>query len=536
MQVHSDFALSNWTDNDMTTRHFNRFNPTNGVDFAHMLTFEPTTKWNYENAEFQMWGITEWEMVDDSTFEFSINTDITWENGDALTSQDLATQYRLAKVNNNAIWNFTDSIETPDDSTVRLNLPDGANPQLLKIFLNNTYFHTKHSEFEQYLEGVGEDANTELASELQSMEITDPVANGPFTVSDTNQQRMNLGRREDYHMSENVNFGTYEMRFISGNQQVWQELLGSSIDTVWSLFTPPRIVADFPNTVIESAIPAYWGYGLCPQHEHEHVGNKNVRQAIMHVINRPAVVRNAGPRSKESPEVPSCIASSQVDNWLGDEKDDYETYGWSQETSEDNVNTEEATQLLNDAGYEKQDGTWMKDGSTVDIPVTVPAGWSDWVSATRTIVDQLNQFGFNASVDAQGGSFWSKAADGDFTLIAWWWLTGGVRGSHPYFNGRHQFNMSEAGVTYNYSDPEGAFDAIGDVATMTSQEEATSVIRDVATIANDELPVLPVTEKLDQTFVNNQRLDAPEAGSAAYQTRWPSAWLVKNGQLTANPQ
>jgi len=538
MTVHSDFALSNWLGggNSPDEVHFNRYNTTNATQFSHFITYEPTTKWDYANAEFQNWAITDWELVDETTFEFSIDTDITWSNGDNLTSQDVATQLRLERVTGSALWDFTESIELPDDSTVRLNMPDGGNPQLIKIFLNNKYLHTKHSEFSKYLDAVGDNANTTLRQELQSLEIKDPVASGPFTVNNANGQRMILNRREDYHKSENVNFGQYEMRYIQGNQQVWQELLGSSIDTVYSLFTPPRIVADFPSSIVETAIPAYWGYGLAPQHDHEHVGKQSVRQAIMHVLNRPAVVQNAGPRSKQTPEVPSCVASSQVDNWLGDSKSDFETYGYSQENSEDNVNADKATQLLNEAGYSKDGGTWKMDGSPVSLPVTVPAGWSDWVAATQTVVDQLNQFGFDANVDAQGGSFWSNTGSGDFVLTAWWWLLGGVRGSHPYFNASHQFDASGSGVTYNYEAPDDVNSKVEQLSTTTDESEITSLVQDLAMHSNTDLPILPVTEKLDQTFVNNERLDVPEANSEKYQTKWPQAWLVRNGDLKADPQ
>jgi len=531
-----DFAFSNWIDDNPTDQHFNRYNTTNITDFTHFMMFEPTTKWDYGSAEFQNWAISEWEMVDDNTFEFTVNTDITWSNGDSYTSQDIATQLRLDQVNNSALWDAVGSIETPDDSTVRLNLPDGANPQIIKIHLNNIYLYVKHSEYEEYLDAVGDNADETLASELTSMTEKEPVTNGPFGEPQYNAQRLLLSRQNNYFKSENINFDEYEMRYIQGNQQAWQELLGSSIDAVWSLFTPPRIVADFPNSIIESAIPAYWGYGILPQHENEHAGNQNVRQALMHVINRPAVAQNAGPRSKQTPDVPTCLAVSQVDNWIGDSKGDYETYGYSQENTEDNLNADQATQLLNEAGYSKDGGTWKKGGSPVSLPIMTPAGWSDWMSASQTVADQLSSFGFNASVDAVGGSFWTRLPEGDFTLSAYNWIPGNVDGSHPYFCASHQFVGLDSATGYAYEPADEDVNTIETLGTATDSSEIQSLVSDITMSSNTKLPVLPVTEKLDQSFVNNARLDAPAADSEKYQTKWPSAWLVRNGDLQANPQ
>lgn len=537
MQMYPDFALTNWvSDDNPNNLHFNMYNATGLVPFAQFLTYEPTAKWDYANGEYQMWAITEWELVDENTFEFTIDTDITWHDGDNLTSQDVKTQLRLEQVIGSELWDFTESIETPDDSTVRLNMPDGGNPQLIKIFLEGIYLNSKHSEFEQYLDAAGEDYDEETRQELQSLEIENPVGCGPFGDVSANQQRMTLNRMDNYYKSENINFGQYEMQYIQGNQSVWQELLGSNIDAVWSLFTPARIIANFPKSIIESRIPAYWGYGLAPQHEDEHLGNLNVRKAIMHVIDRNAVVENAAPLSKSAPDIPSCIAVSQIDSWIGDSRDEFETYGYSEDTPEDNVNTERAVELLQEEGYERQDGTWTLDGEPVEIPIMVPASWSDWVAATRTVADQLSQFGFDARVDAQGGSYWENAGSGDFKLAAWNWLVGGVNGSHPYFNASHQYNLSAGGMTANVEEPEEVTNALESLATATDSEEINSLVKELALISNQELPVMGIAEKLDQSFVNTDRLSAPEPSSDLYQTKWPSSWLVRTGELQADPQ
>jgi len=166
-QMYPDFALTNWVgDDNPNNLHFNIFNTNGLVPFAQFLTYEPTAKWDYANGEYQMWAFEDWELVDENTFEVSVNTDITWHDGDSLTAQDVKTRLRLGQVIGEELWDFTESIDVPDESTLRLNMPDGGNPQLIKIFLEDLPLATTHSEFEQYLDATGEDYDEATREEL----------------------------------------------------------------------------------------------------------------------------------------------------------------------------------------------------------------------------------------------------------------------------------------------------------------------------------------------------------------------------------
>ena len=66
-------------------------------------------------------------------------------------------------------------------------------------------------------------------------------------------------------------------------------------------------------------------------------------------------------------------------------------------------------------------------------------------------------------------------------------------------------------------------------------DEAQSVVQELAAVSNEELLVMPVIEKLDQTFINTECLNAPAEDSPKYQTKWPQAWLVRNGDIRADP-
>jgi len=82
----------------------------------------------------------------------------------------------------------------------------------------------------------------------------------------------------------------------------------------------------------------------------------------------------------------------------------------------------------------------------------------------------------------------------------------------------------------------------GSETTNTDTETATEVqatsaaqrkIQELAFITNQSLPVLPVMEKLAQSFQSTDDWNVPEAGSEPTQLYWPTEWLPRSGDWTA---
>jgi len=323
------------------------------------------------------------------------------------------------------------------------------------------------------------------------------------------------------------------------------------LDSVFSVFAPPNVVDNFPDPVQMETIPSKWGYGLIPNHDHEHAGDRAVRQAIAHTLDRQSIVDNVGSTLKQAPPLPVGIPSDDQERWLGDAHDSFEDYGV------DAQQTDEAEQILRDAGYTRDSGTWAdSSGNTVSLPVTVPSGWSDWITATQTIVDQLSDFGFDATVDSRNfssllGTAWPN---GDFVLTSGGWLPGGGRAAFPYFSLHHQLIENFRGFGYNYgAAAESRGGSQGDVTVpsrtgsgeMTTNpyerlselseavDDATTqeIIREQAWVTNVDLPMIPVMEKQEQTFLTNDEWSVPEQGADESQVRWANTWLPRQGQM-----
>jgi len=521
-----------------TNMHLNPIATQNYDDIVGAHVFERFVAYNFETQEFEMAGLEDWS-VDGETFTLTIREDFNWENGEPVTARDLVTQFRLEKKTSGAIWDFAESVEEGgDEKTVVFELTEETNPRLLRYAIGSQSdrIYAYHPVYEEFLD--------QDASAVQQFEWEDDVvANGSFGLESKSEQAWTLTRNEEYYNAENVNFTELQILQRADNTALQQGMRGGELDAMSSMFAPPNIADSMPDQVQEINTPAKWGYGVVFNHEHEHFGNQNVRQAIAHVLNREEIAKNAGPRTKVVPEVATAIAVDDQERWLGDRMDRYETYGPG------TAQTDAAAELLREAGYSRNDGVWEDEGGdSISAQFATPSGWTDWTTATNTVVDQLNSFGFDLEIDSKPiGDFYGDYVDSNFGLGAFYWLPGGARSSFPFYplrwemvcpdiDGGHGFPTGEKTLPAIDGSGEMTIDPLAEIreiTSMTSDEDATEIIQRVAWHHNQTLPFIAVTEKQEQTWISGQRFDTPEADDPALGVKWATQWLPRIGEFTA---
>ncbi len=532
-----------------TNIQWNVSNPSSAAQISQYFLFDPFAKYNYAKSKLVPYGITKWEFGD-GTFKLTLRDGMTWANGDRVTADDIVTQLKLGMYTGSGYGDYTKSIEAKDDKTVVLHLGGEVNQSIVKFqVLAGNLIRQPKSEFGKYVNQI-EKNEKDGTRKLQNFAWKKPVASGPFEFKQATAQEVVLTRRDDHPDSKNINFKTYAFRYINGNEAAHQSMISNELDSVYSMFTPPRIVNQLPKNWQQVKTPANWGYGLVPQMDHKHTGDRAVRQAIEYVINREAVVKNAAPESKQAPKYAMGIPSGDQERILGDEAGKFETYG--QSSSE----TDKAAKVLKKAGYKKKGGTWKdSDGDTVKLPIQVPSDWTDWVSAAKTIVDQLNSFGFKSTLDSRSygtlsGQIWSS---GEFVLASGSWLPGGAQASFPYFSLRHQLLENNGGYMYNYapanSDRGGKHadvtvpkrsgsgemtlnpaKSLKKLSQTTDEKKINEMMIDLAWVTNQDLPLLAVAEKQDQSFLSRDHWEVPKDGSDIEQVKWPESWAVRFGK------
>ena len=533
-----------------TNIQWNPSNPSSYAQASQNLLFDRFAQYNLGKNTFVPYAIADWSF-DDKSFTMELRKGLTWANGDSVTADDIVTQLKLGMHTGTGYSDYTDSIEAKDDSTVVMHFSQPVNQTIVKFqVLINNFVQQKKSVFGKYLTEIEKDEKQGL-HKLQNFAWRDPIASGPFAFDSTSPQQVVTKRRDDHPDSDKINFKTYSYLYMDGNQAVYNAMISDRIDSVATAFTPPHILDQLPKHWQQVKFPSGVGYGLVPQFDHKHAGDRAVRQAIAYVLNRETIVKNAGPASKKSAELSAGIASSAVDKWLGDARGDFTDYGKSESK------TDEATKVLNNAGYKKQGGTWHdSDGTVVNLPVQVPSGWSDWVTATQTVVDQLTSFGFKSSVDGRSfgnlqGQVWPN---GNFVLASGSWLPGGGPATFPYFSLRQMMLENYRGFTYNY--PAANPDRGGKRGTVTvpkrsgsgkmtvnpserlkemshavSDSKVKKIAVEQAWVTNQDLPMLPIAEKQTQSFLTGDVWDIPDEGSDASKVRWPESWLPRFGKM-----
>ena len=528
---------------------FNPFNPNKYSQIAFQLMTDVFARYDYASQKFIQYGISDWKFESDKA-TLTLRDGLTWFDGSPVTSKDLVTQFKLQKHVGNALWQYADSVEAKDKQTVVIHLQGTTNPKIVRYTVAGNYIRIQDKTYGKYLDKIenasGEDAKNKAIADLTNYAPKqNPVGNGVFKFESADKQTIKLTRNPKHPDAKNINFKTWEADYIGGNQEGWSDLLSNTVDAAYSLFTPPKIVKKLPKNWHEGRFSSYWGYGLVPNFKKEPFNKRAFRQGLMFALNRDDIVKNAGPRTKVTPKIPCGIAAEVQDTYLGDQASKFETYGKGQSM------TDKATAKFNEAGLSKSGGKWKYNGKTVSIPVLVPSGWSDWVTATQTIVDQLKSAGFNASMDGKDfGTVSGNWANGDFTLAAGYWLPGGVRSSYPYFPLSWLLtpSLSSSGNTFKWGyEPSGSttvpsrsgsgttsVDTKAKTKALshaTDSSKAKEIIQDLAWVVNQELTMLPLLEKQEQTWISGKRFNVPSDDSA-YKSQWPSSWLVRQGKIT----
>ncbi|QPV63369.1 ABC transporter substrate-binding protein [Halosimplex litoreum] len=443
-----------------------QYNPWNGKNFAEprRLLFDRFMKYNLATQEYSGYVVSD-HSLDGTTLTLKVREDQTWHNGDPVTATDVANQIKLDIYNGGSLGNFvapddegavSERVVASDESTVEVTLTEAVNEGILLAYLQPKYLVAHDGTYGEHVEALdsagSEDARTQALSDLTDATVPEPVGCGPFQFEDADTQRTLLTKYDDHPDASNANYPEAEYLYKPQNQGRWNSLINEETDGSATLFMPSNKLRQLPDSVQVSLIPRHWGMGLVFNFEQSPVDDARVRKAIAHVVNREAVAKNsgAGTNSKIACTYPSGLTgefNGQIEGaWLDGVVDEFDTYGRG------GAQTDQAAQLLRDAGYEKSGGTWQKDGETLTIPIKGPSGFSDWVAGANTIVSQLKDFGIDARANMLDSStYWGQDyANGDFVVGMQGWAS--YNQAHPYFHFQWIYDSGDATNYWNMPD------------------------------------------------------------------------------------
>ncbi|HIC94760.1 MAG TPA: ABC transporter substrate-binding protein [Anaerolineae bacterium] len=516
--------------------HGNAFAP-GGVGCAWWIAFEPLFYYIPLAEKYLPRLGVEYEETKEA-LTIKLREGVTWHDGTPFTSKDVWSTFMIGYLAKWEIWKYLDTIETPDDYTVVFRWKKPT-PFGLKLAVAESIRWPYHlfGEFADKVDttvATDEEPNASLIKELREYKKPElPIGTGPFKMEKPpTASEMVLVKYADHYLADKIDFDRFVALYQRRNEPWWAYLMYGDIDAghpatakdLWEqiMSMQPGMKMAFPTDLA--------GFCLAFNLRKAPFNELKFRQAIAYAIDRAKLAEVTYWAGLPVTDYATGLLESLREPWVP--KD------WMKENLTDySYNPEKAAALLEELGYKKgPDGIWEDaTGKDLKFGLVCHAGYSDWVLAIDNIASQLKEFGIIIEPETRPGAvYWKSIRAGEFELCMEWSMTS-WRYAHPWAELRRTLHKDAGtGKTVDITaidliGPEGEVvdttalvDELGVEFDVEKQKE---LIKKLAWIHNENLPVLPFVEKRLMIY----HLDGVRA------TGWPDPedplWLLGPGGI-----
>lgn len=414
-----------------------------------------------ENMELQPGLATEWEMVDDLTWQFTLREDVTFHDGSEFNADVVQANFERILDEEIAsprafLYEMVEEINVIDDYTVEFVTEYPFSPLPAHIAHNGGGLMSAEVIAEDY-EAI------ENGSEPGSVINENPVGTGPFVFESwTPGDEIVLNRNDDYWGGapalDSITFrvvpeGSTRLADLeTGAIHISDPLSPSDVSRVEG--TDGMSVNSQPSVGL-----SYIGFNA----QKEPFDDPLVRQAISKAIDKDTIINgiyDGVGLPAESPLAP-------------------DVFGYDENVSGLEYNVEEARELLAEAGYEDGFSTtlWTNDNQ-------------DRIDTATAVQAQLEEIGIDVEIEqVEWGAYLEDTAAGehDMFILGWTTVTGDADyGMYPLF---HSDNFGEAGNRTFFATDE--LDSLLEEARQSSDEdERLDLYSRAQEILVDEAPML----------------------------------------------
>ncbi len=477
-------AISPMVDN------FNPFDPTSVGYLTHSINLydEPLMVFNTQKAAQapvpELATKAAWSNGG-TTLTITTRSGVTWSDGKPFSASDVAYTFNLIKSNSALNANWTIPIPTSAKATsATTTVLTFSQPELASAY----YILQTPIVPEHVWKNVGNPATYTDAN---------PVGDGPFVLDHFSSTGYTMKLNPDYYAKSSIKVPEISFPAYAGNANLLPPCSDGTID--WCGITidgvPQQYLAKSKDNQVWTTSAPYFSnnnvVGLFFNVTYGALGDPAVRQAISYSINRQALGTTG-----ESNDEP---AASSTAGMMLPAQQSYLPASLAGNIPATGDTTKAATILQAD-GYTKVNGKWSKKGQEITFNIQVPQQYTDYYSDAQLMVTQLNNAGFNTSVDAipgtNGGAIWGENVEkGDFETAIHW----GAQGLTPYFTYNNWMNYSlsapfgtEAGGDYGRFNYTPAQQALTAYQTATSTGQLNAAINTLANIETTQVPVAPL--------------------------------------------
>lgn len=444
-----------------------------------------------------------------STYSVTLKKGLKWSDGKDLTSKDLVTSLWLARIMNDVLWDYIDTVTAKDAQTVTVHMTTPSTVVERYVLRYNIYSDAVYGEWAQkaqalYAGGKTMDApeGKKLNQDFQQLRPKQVVCSGPFNFdynSVTNAQ-LTLVKNKTGYAADKVPFNKIVL-YSGETPDITPVILARNVDYATHGFPVAsdkafqkkgfRIVR--PPTYAGSAL--FLNFAKLPEFT-----DKKARQALAYALDRHANGQVSLGNSGVAAKYMAGFSDKLVPVWVTD-KSKLNTYG---------LDTNKAASMLTALGWKKTNGKWVTpQGKPAAYEITFPAEYADYSSSGQNVADQLNAFGFTITprgvtqtqqpIDVDKGNF-------QFAIQTW----GASTAPHPHFSFRQalfRHNVTQAvnnggkGIDFPL---QQTTDALGPVdfqklvvnsAAGLDENAQKQNVTNAAIAFNELLPIIPLFER-----------------------------------------
>ena len=389
------------------------FNPFSASPLGSTATavYEPMMIYNKSTGKLVPWLATEYAWnADNTVLTFKIRQNVKWSDGKPFTAQDVIYTFDLLKNNDaltgtgtNVLREFVDSINAPDDSTVVFKFKSVYTLALYD--LANQLIIPQH---------IWVDVKDPL-----TWTNDNPVGTGPFTqVAKFDSQIYILEKNPYYWQKGKPAFKGIRYPAFADNDAANLALANNELD--WA----GNFVPDIEKTYVAKD-PANFHYyfiggdgiSLYINPAIKPFSNPDVRKAISMGINRKMIIQTA-----MFNYIPVADATG-----LGDTYSVWKDPAAVAAGTWVNYDVAKANAMLDTAGLKRgADGTRIdQDGKPMKYDLIVPSGWTDWISASQIISQNMGDLGIQISLQTPEENTWTDTVTKGQHQWALGWGSGG---------------------------------------------------------------------------------------------------------------
>ncbi|MCR4403972.1 MAG: ABC transporter substrate-binding protein [Candidatus Acetothermia bacterium] len=426
--------------------------------------------------------------VNANTYELKVREGITWTDDNPLTANDVVFTFQLAKMYPaiwfSPTWNYLQKVTQTGPYEVTFEFT--ANP-LYQEWDNNLYniaivpMHIWQGRTEQ---------------EITSGMNPNPVGSGAYKYESHSEDRNVWVRNDDWWGTRLLGLNPAPRRIVDMRFSTNTVALGSVI----------KGDVDLSNNFLPGiAHLTQWGYVqtyfagppymlsantavLFLNTTKKPMDDPDFRKALAFAINTPEIVRVAFADLVKVANPTGLLPS--LEKYV--DQDVVARLGFS-------YNPSRATAILASAGYKDIDGDGFveaPDGSKIELEVTCPFGWTDWMEAIKIIASSARAAGINVQDKTPDYGAWNTALTTgtfDMTLNNWAgmsntpWTLYNLLFRHPIQE------IMGSGNFGRYDNPQ-MFALVDQLAATPSSDEAgmKAVCSQIQELMLTEMPMIPL--------------------------------------------